>query len=375
MPFARLKNKRILLTIDDIIFNPRVEMNNTGLILVNLGSPDSYQTKDVRRYLRQFLMDGRVIDAPYLVRKMIVEGFVLPFRPKKSAEAYRSVWMKEGAPLKVWTENFRQALKPMVNVPVSVAMRYGNPTPEKALYDLKAKNPNLEEILIAPMYPHYAMSSYETAFLYTVEEIKKQAPELKFKILQPFYDEQAYIASLSESIAPYLEKPYDHLLFSYHGLPVRHLKKSDPTKKHCYQVDQCCDVKSTAWDFCYKHQVIQTTKQVAGHLKIPAHKFSYSFQSRLGSDQWIKPYTDEQLKSFPSQGIKHLLVICPAFVSDCLETLEEIAIRGKESFLEAGGESFTAIPCLNTNLKWTETFASYCNKAEGNYKNLWKQIT
>jgi len=347
-------------------------MKNSGLILVNLGSPDSYSVGDVRTYLRQFLMDGRVIDAPYLIRKMIVEGFVLPFRPKKSAEAYESVWMKEGSPLKVLTENFRQALKPLVEQPLSVAMRYGNPSPEKSLQDLEAENPNLEEVLIAPMYPHYAMSSYETAYLYVVEKIKSLRPELKFKILQPFYDEQSYINSLSNSIAPYLENHFDHLLFSYHGLPVRHLKKTDPTKKHCYQVDQCCDVKSTAWDFCYKHQVIQTTKLVASQLKIPAHKFSYSFQSRLGSDQWIKPYTDEQLKKLPAQGVRSLLVICPAFVSDCLETLEEIAMRGKESFIEAGGESFTAIPCLNSNLKWVEAFASYCNDAESRYTDLWK---
>jgi ferrochelatase len=349
-------------------------MKNKGLILVNLGSPNSYEVKDVRTYLRQFLMDERVIDAPFLIRKMIVEGFVLPFRPKKSAEAYESVWMKEGAPLKVFTENFRQALKPLVDIPVSVAMRYGNPTPESAWRELEVQVPNLGEILIAPMYPHYAMSSYETAFLYVVEEIKKLRPELSFKILQPFYDEQAYVTSLSESIAPYIEKPYDHLLFSYHGLPVRHLKKSDPTKKHCYQVDQCCDVQSSAWDFCYKHQVIQTTKLVASQLKIPGHKFSYSFQSRLGSDQWIKPYTDEQFTKFPGQGIKRLLVICPAFVSDCLETLEEIAIRGRKSFIEAGGESFMAIPCLNTNLKWVETFAGYCNQFESNHKKLWKVV-
>jgi ferrochelatase len=349
-------------------------MKNTGLILVNLGSPNSYEVKDVRTYLRQFLMDERVIDAPYLLRKMIVEGFVLPFRPKKSAKAYQSVWMKEGAPLKVLTENFRQALMPLVDAPLSVAMRYGNPTPEKAWQDLEAQIPGLREILIAPMYPHYAMSSYETAYLYVVEKIKKRRPELRFKVLQPFYDEQAYVASLSGSIAPYLEKQFDHLLFSYHGLPVRHLKKADPTKMHCYQVDSCCDVQSTAWGFCYKHQVIQTTKLVASQLKIPAHKFSYSFQSRLGSDQWLKPYTDEQLRKFPSQGIKKLLVICPAFVSDCLETLEEIVIRGKESFVESGGESFKAIPCLNTNLKWVETFADYCNHFEGNHKKLWKAV-
>lgn len=349
-------------------------MKNTGLILVNLGSPNSYEVKDVRAYLRQFLMDGRVIDAPYLIRKMIVEGFVLPFRPKKSAEAYQSVWMKEGPPLKVLTENFRLALAPLVDIPMTVAMRYGTPAPEQALQDLEAQIPYLKEILVAPMYPHYAMSSYETAYLYIVEKIKKHRPQLRFKVLQPFYDEQAYITALSGSIAPYLEKEYDHLLFSYHGLPVRHLRKSDPTKKHCYQVDSCCDVQSPAWDFCYKHQVIQTTKLVASQLKIPAHKFSYSFQSRLGSDQWIKPYTDEQLKRFPSQGIKRLLVICPAFVSDCLETLEEIAIRGKESFIESGGESFTAIPCLNTNLKWVETFAAYCRHVEDSHKNLWKSV-
>jgi ferrochelatase len=350
------------------------KMENTGLILVNLGSPDSYSVSDVRKYLREFLMDGRVIDAPYLIRKMIVEGFVLPFRPKKSAEAYQSVWMKDGAPLKVLTENFREKLKPLVQLPTTVAMRYGNPTPEQALRELEAQLPNLSEVLIAPLYPHYAMSSYETALLHVIEKIKEVRPSLRFKSLQPFYDEQAYINALSESIRPFLQQPHDHILFSFHGLPVRHLKKSDPTKKHCYQVDNCCDVNSPAWNFCYKHQVIQTTKLVASRLKIPSHKFSYSFQSRLGNDEWIKPFTDEQFKKFPSQGIKNLLVVCPAFVSDCLETLEEIAIRGKESFIEAGGESFTAIPCLNTNLQWVETFASYCNEANERHQHLWQPV-
>ncbi|HCW08651.1 MAG TPA: ferrochelatase [Cytophagales bacterium] len=346
-------------------------MKKRFLILVNLGSPDSFKVSDVRQYLRQFLMDERVIDAPYLVRKMIVEGFVLPFRPKKSAHAYQSVWMEEGAPLKVITENFRKALLPFVDAHVSVAMRYANPTPEAALRELEKMDSNIDEIFIAPLYPHFAMSSYETAYLYVVEKIKSLRPNVKFKILQPFYDESEYINSLSESIAPYLKEDYDHLLFSFHGLPVRHLKKSDPTKKHCYQVDQCCDVKSEAWSLCYKHQVIQTTKLVAAQLKIPAHKFSHSFQSRLGSDEWIKPYTQEKFESLPRQGVKKLLVACPAFVSDCLETLEEIAMRGKETFIAAGGESFTMIPCLNTNLKWVETFAGYFNKSESTYQNLW----
>jgi ferrochelatase len=346
-------------------------MQKRFLILINLGSPDSFQVSDVRKYLRQFLSDERVIDAPYLVRKMIVEGFILPFRPKKSAHAYQTVWMKEGAPLKVLTENFRNALRPLVDAHTAVAMRYGNPTPEAALRELEKQSSDIREIFIAPLYPHYAMSSYETAYLYVIEKIKALRPDVKFKILQPFYDETNYVDSLSESIAPYLEKPFDHLLFSYHGLPVRHLKKSDPTKKHCYLTDDCCDVKSEAWNFCYKHQTIQTTKLVASRLKIPAHKFSYSFQSRLGSDEWIKPFTDEQLKKFPAQGIKKLLVVCPAFVADCLETLEEIAMRGKESFLAAGGESFTFIPCMNANMKWVETFVNYFNEAESTYQHLW----
>ena len=346
-------------------------MKNTGLILLNLGSPDSYAVKDVRTYLRQFLMDERVIDAPYLVRKMIVEGFVLPFRPKKSAEAYQSVWMAEGAPLKVLTEKFKQALTPLVDKPLAIAMRYGNPSPEAAWQELLRQNPAIDEVLIAPLYPHFAMSSYETAYLYVLEKIRAIRPGLQCKILQPFYDEPAYVAALSASIGPHLSQPYDHLLFSYHGLPVRHLKKSDPTKKHCYVQDACCDTQSPAWDFCYKHQVIQTTKLVATQLQIPAHQFSYSFQSRLGSDQWIKPYTDEVLKALPARGVKKLLVACPAFVSDCLETLEEIAIRGKETFLEAGGESFTTIPCLNSDMKWVETFAGYSNRAESDYKELW----
>lgn len=348
-------------------------MKKTGLILVNLGSPASFEVSDVRIYLRQFLMDGRVIDAPYLVRKMIVEGFILPFRPKKSAEAYRSVWLKEGPPLKVITENFRRELQPLVNLPMTVAMRYGHPSPKDALSDLERQAPDLNEILIAPLYPHYAMSSYETAVLHVLEKIRKVRPAMKFKTLQPFYDDDAFIKALSESIAPFLSQDFDHLLFSYHGLPVRHLKKSDPTKQHCYLVDRCCDMQSPAWDFCYKHQVIQTTRLVASRLKIPAHKFSFSFQSRLGSDQWIQPFTDEQLTKFPSQGIKQLLVVCPAFVADCLETLEEIAIRGRDSFLEAGGESFTVIPCLNTNRQWVDAFASYFNNGEAR-PQIWQPV-
>ncbi len=350
-------------------------MKTKGLILVNLGSPDSYQAKDVKKYLREFLMDERVLDAPYPVRKMIVEGFVLPFRPAKSAEAYASVWMKNGAPLKVLTNRFKEELQHLVDIPIAVAMRYGHPTPADALQSIDSMTDGLQELWIAPLYPHYAMSSYETALLHVKNEIQKIKPGLKLHILQPFYQEEGYIHSLAQSIQPYLKSEFDHLLFSYHGLPVRHLKKTDPTGSHCYRIEGCCDRQSAAWQFCYKHQVIQTTRLTADRLGLTPSQYSYSFQSRLGQDEWIKPFTVERLEKFPQEGVKKLLVACPAFVADCLETLEEMAMRGKETFIAAGGESFQLIPCLNAFNPWVRTFARYCNESEGQYKTGWKAET
>ncbi len=346
-------------------------MNETGILILNLGSPDSYQVGDVKKYLREFLMDGRVIDAPYLIRALIVEGFILPTRPKKSAHAYESVWTPEGPPLKVFTEAFKRKLEKEVNVPVAVAMRYGNPTPEAALKELSAKCDTLKELFIAPMYPHYAMSSYETALVHVQNEIKKSWPSLKVKVLKPFYNEKEYIRSVAKSIKPYIEKEFDQLLFSYHGLPVRHLKKSDTTGKHCYSCANCCDTPSPAWDTCYKHQVSNTSHLVAAELGLDKSKYAISFQSRLGRDEWILPATADRLQQLPGEGVKRLLIVCPAFVADCLETVEEISIAGKESFMSSGGESFQVIPCLNDFDPWVKTFATYCNDREKEQAHLW----
>ncbi len=316
-------------------------------------------------------MDGRVIDAPYLVRMMIVEGFILPTRPKRSAHAYESVWTPEGPPLKVFTEAFKKGLEHQIDMPVAVAMRYGNPTPAVALKELDARANGLKEIYIAPLYPHYAMSSYETALVHVQSEIKKHWPSLTVKVLKPFYNEKEYIKSVAQSIKPYIERDFDQLLFSYHGLPVRHLKKSDPTHKHCYTCANCCDTPSPAWDTCYKHQVTQTSHLVAKELGLDKSKYAISFQSRLGRDEWILPATADRLQQLPKEGVKKLLIVCPAFVADCLETVEEIAIAGKESFLNAGGESFQVIPCLNDFDPWVKTFASYCNEREKEYALLW----
>ena len=273
-------------------------MNDTGLLLLNLGSPDSLEVTDVKKYLRQFLMDERVIDAPFLIRKLIVEGFVLPFRPKKSAEAYSKVWTKEGSPLKVISEKFSVAVQSECSLPVALAMRYANPTTLAALTELEQKCPSLRRVLIAPLYPHYAMSSYETALLHALQEIKNHRTDLEFLVLKPFYKEPTYIKYLAESIRPHLHQ-FDHLLFSYHGLPVRHLKKTDPTKNHCYTSANCCETPSTAWDTCYKHQVTQTSNLTASELNLSTQQYSISFQSRLGRDEWLKPFTIERLENLP----------------------------------------------------------------------------
>lgn len=340
-------------------------------MLLNLGSPDSFSVPDVRKYLNEFLMDERVIDYPWLFRKILVEGIITRFRAPKSAAAYNTIWTDRGSPLKVISEDFKNLAQQKVKMPISLAMRYGNPTPLAALKELESKTEDLDEILLAPMYPHYAMSSFESAVVHASAAIRSVRKDIRIKTLKPFYNEPSYIASLAESIKPYtVGNEFDACLFSYHGLPIRHLKKSDPTTEHCYASNDCCELKSAAWDFCYKHQVKETTKLVCKQLNLGPEKTLISFQSRLGSG-WIEPFTDVLLEELPGKGVKKLIVVCPAFVADCLETLEEINDRGNEIFMKAGGEKFVAVPCLNTQPQWVETFINYCNGHDGPYAQLW----
>lgn len=333
-------------------------VKKTGIVLMNLGSPDSTEVKDVKKYLKQFLMDERVIDVPFLLRYFLINGVIVPFRAPKSAEAYKTIWTKEGSPLVVLTRQLQEALQAQIDLPVEVAMRYGNPTPKAAFDKLQNENPGLEEVLAIPLYPHYAMSSFETAVesAREVYEANKYPFELTF--LKPFYNDPGYIHALAENIRPYLEKPHDHILFSYHGIPGRHVRKSDVTGAHCLKVENCCDVDSPAHAHCYRHQVFTTTRLVMELLKVPAENYSISFQSRLGKG-WLEPFTDIRLEQMPKEGIRNLLILCPAFVSDCLETLEEIEERGKESFMHAGGESYTMIPCLNTSPLWVDVLSGW----------------
>ena len=324
-----------------------------GIILMNLGSPDSTTVKDVRKYLNEFLMDERVIDMPYLSRFLLVKGLIVPFRAPKSAEAYRTIWWKEGSPLVELTRHLQRSVQAQVEEPVTIAMRYGNPDPASAYEELINKVEELNEVILLPLYPHYAMSSFETAVEYMKEVHAKRKYSFKLTTIEPFYHDADYIKAMTENMKPYLHEDFDHLLFSYHGIPGRHIMKSDITGNHCLKVENCCQTASPAHAYCYRHQCITTTRLITEQMGIPADKFSFSFQSRLGKG-WLEPFTDIRLKQLPGEGIKKLVIICPSFVSDCLETLEEIAIRGKELFLEAGGVSYTMIPCLNVHPLWVK---------------------
>jgi protoporphyrin/coproporphyrin ferrochelatase len=323
-----------------------------GVLLVNLGSPDSPSVADVRKYLREFLMDGRVLDTPWPVRFCVVNFAILPSRPKESAHAYQKIWTPEGSPLVVTSRRVQKKLQQRVTVPVELAMRYQNPSIKSALKNLA--NRSVTDLLVIPLFPHYAMSSYESA----VERVKEIAvvltPAMNLKFQPPSFDAPDYITALVASAKNHLDASYDHLLFSFHGIPERHLRKSDPTGCHCLKTENCCEVPNPAHATCYRAQCFKTVAAFVAKAGVPGEKYSVSFQSRLGKDPWLKPYTDLELEKFPARGIKKLLVICPAFVSDCLETIEEIGIRGREAFLAAGGGELTLIPCMNEHPQWLD---------------------
>lgn len=337
------------------------QSKHTAYLLMNLGSPDSTSVPDVRRYLNQFLMDERVIDKPYLSRLLLVKGIITPFRAPKSAEAYETIWTDEGSPLIVLTEQLRAAVEQELQAPVEMCMRYGNPDTRAAFEKLLARVPGLTRVVAIPLYPHYAMSSFETAVEAVKEEHARGKYAFSLQFAEPYYNDAGYIDALAQTIAPFLETDYDHILFSYHGVPVRHLQKSDPTQVHCYKVADCCTTPSPAHKTCYKHQCVVTTQLVTEKLGIQKDQYSISFQSRLGKG-WVEPFTDVVLEEMPKKGIKKLLILCPAFVSDCLETLEEIAMRGRETFLEAGGEEYAMIPCINVHPAWVSALANICKR-------------
>ncbi|SFM76754.1 ferrochelatase [Algoriella xinjiangensis] len=324
-----------------------------GILLVNLGSPDSTKVEDVRTYLREFLMDKKVLDSPWIIRKTVVELFILPKRPIKSAEAYRKIWTKDGSPLIVISKILREMVQKQMDIPVSLAMRYKNPSIEVGLQELYDKG--VRDILVVPLYPQYTMSSTETVADKVLEIQNKKFKDTEINFLKAFYNHPDYIKVLAESIKEKLPENYDKLLFSYHGIPERHDNKAIGAAKRTKLPIET-----------YRNQCFETTKLVAAYLELPEDKYYTSFQSRLGRDPWIKPYTDHILEEFPEQGVKNLAICTPAFVSDCLETLEEISMEGREEFLKAGGESFTYIPCLNDRQDWVDVLVKWLKGWQNN---------
>jgi ferrochelatase len=337
-------------------------MTDHALLLVNLGSPASTSVADVRSYLNQFLMDPYVIDLPWPVRRLLV-SLILIKRPEQSAHAYASIWWDEGSPLVVLSRRLQQAMtKEWNHGPVELAMRYGEPSIETVLTRLAAQG--ISKVTLAPLYPQFADSTVTTVIEEARRVVKAKSLKMKFSVLQAFYDQPEYIDALVESARPHLQQPHDHLLLSFHGLPERHLRKLDPTGSHCFKDANCCQNASPeVLATCYRAQCLRSAAEFTRQMGIPDDKWSVSFQSRLGRAKWIEPYTEARLEALAAQGVKKLLVMCPAFVADCIETLEEIGDRGAEQFKAAGGEELVLIPCLNDDPNWAAALNKLCERA------------
>ena len=330
-----------------------------GILLINLGSPRDLELKSIKDYLKEFLSDDLVIDYPKFLQQILVNWIIIPSRYKNTREAYSEIWTENGSPLIHDTIALGEKVGAMSGVLVEVSMRYQFPSIEEGLKKLKAKG--CSEIFVVPLYPHYAMSTVLT----TEREVKriesKLGLDLQLNFIGAFYNEGGYISSLSDVINRNRQKESDYLLFSYHGIPNRHLIKTDPTKNHCLKVKNCCEIESKAKPFCYKAQVLETSKLCAKKLELKDNEWGVSFQSRIGPG-WIQPFTDKELVRLAEEGIQNLDVVCPAFVTDNLETLEEMNIRGRETFLEAGGKSFNYIPCLNNEDSWVDFLVAASEK-------------
>ncbi len=325
-------------------------MTDHALLLVNLGSPASTEVADVRRYLNQFLMDPYVIDLPWPLRRLLV-SLILIKRPAASAHAYASIWWEDGSPLVVLSKRLQEAMKAAwTQGPVELAMRYGEPSLQSVLTRLAGQG--ISQVTLAPLYPQFADSTTTTVIEEAKRVVREHSLPIRFSILPPFYDQPEYLDALVDSARPYLEQGFDHLLLSFHGLPERHLLKLDPSG-HCLKGDDCCRTASPeVLAGCYRAQCLRSAELFAQRMGLESGQWSVSFQSRLGRAKWIEPYTETRLDELAAQGVKKLLVMCPAFVADCIETLEEIGDRGREQFVAAGGESLQLVPCLNDHLSW-----------------------
>lgn len=337
-------------------------MSEHALLLVNLGSPSSTEVADVRRYLNQFLMDPYVVDLPWPLRRLLV-SLILRKRPADSAHAYASIWWEQGSPLVVLGQRLQEAMRPHWPLgPVELAMRYGEPSIEGRLQHLAASG--VRRVTLAPLYPQFADSTVTTVVKEVERVIAAHSLPLQLDTLAPFWHREIYLDALCQSALPYLQDGFDHLLLSFHGLPERHLRKADPSGGHCLRGPDCCASASPeVLERCYRAQCLQTAERFAQRAGLRADQWSVGFQSRLGRAKWIEPYTEDRLAALGAAGVGKLLVMCPAFVADCIETLEEIGLRGQEQFSEAGGGELVLVPCLNDHPAWVSALAQLCREA------------
>lgn len=327
-----------------------------AVLLMNLGTPDAPDTASVRRYLREFLSDPRVLDLSAAGRWLLLNLVILPFRPARSAHAYRSIWGPQGSPLLHYSQRQRELVEARLGgVPVLLAMRYGNPSLRAAVQRLAADA--VDELLVVPLYPQYASATTGS----TLEAVMRALAALphvpSLRVLPPFFADggfqQAWVRVISEALQ---QRPVDHVVFSYHGLPQRQVTVTDQTGAHCLASSSCCDALTAANHACYRAQCFATTRALKERLGLAAA--TTAFQSRLGRVPWLEPYLDGHLTMLASQGVKRVAVVCPAFVSDCLETLEEIGIRMRAAFLAAGGQELVLVPCLNDHPAWIDALAA-----------------
>jgi ferrochelatase len=337
-----------------------------GVLLINLGTPDGEPihgptVDQVRVYLKQFLMDRFVVDIPFLFRWLLVNGIILRKRPEQSAEAYRKIWTENGSPLLHYHLKLTEAVAERLSKQLSIepdkvqpAMRYGNPSIPSALQILS--DLGVSEVLLVPLYPQYSLAATESSLVECKEWAQKNAPSMKFSEFPAFYDSEPFIDSFAhvarESLQGY---KYDHLLFSFHGLPERHVQKTDRSNgAHCLKKDDCCAQMTDANRDCYRAQCFATARALAKKMGLTPDQYTVCFQSRLGRTPWIRPYTDVVYQELAARGVKKVAVMCPAFVADCLETLEEIQIRGREHYIQLGGEDLRLVPSLNDSQVWVE---------------------
>ena len=318
---------------------------NEGVLLINLGSPKELSKKSVRQYLRVFLSDDNVVDLPKFFQQFILRLFILPFRPKNTLEAYEKIWTKEGSPLIISTESIANKLTKKTGWNVEYAMRYEEPSIEKALH--KFKKNEINKIYVISLYPHNAMATTVTTELETRNVAMNISNDFELIFTKPFFDNEEYINAMVNSIRPYVEnKSYDKIIFSYHGIPKRQAKKTDETGEHCFSTSNCCEIENDGSKDCYRSHTRIASDLTAKKLGLEDDQWEIAYQSRIGPG-WLTPFTDKRLAKLPEEGIDNIAILCPSFISDCLETLEEIDIRGRETFLKAGGKKMTYIPCLN----------------------------